>query len=77
MDGGDPPRDATADFERALEALGTEPFVLRLYIAGNSSRSQAAIENVKKICDEYPEGPLRASTSSTSTRTGQRSPRTS
>ncbi len=47
------PRDATADFERALAALETEPFVLRLYIAGNSFRSQAAIENVKKICDEY------------------------
>jgi len=45
--------DTTADFERALEALGTEQFVLRLYIAGNSARSQAAIENVKRICDEY------------------------
>ncbi|MEN6517777.1 MAG: circadian clock KaiB family protein [Methanospirillum sp.] len=47
------PRDATADFERALAALETEPFVLRLYIAGNSYRSQTAIENVKRICDEY------------------------
>jgi circadian clock protein KaiB len=50
---GEAPIDATAEFERALEAFETEPFVLRLYIAGNSSRSQAAIENVKKICDEY------------------------
>ena len=53
MDDEELPDDATAEFERALEALGTEPFVLRLYIAGNSARSQAAIENVKKICDEY------------------------
>ena len=45
--------DATAGFERALAALETEPFVLRLYVAGNSARSQTAIENVKKICDEY------------------------
>jgi circadian clock protein KaiB len=45
--------DTTVEFERALEALETEQFVLRLYIAGNSLRSQAAIENVKKLCDEY------------------------
>ena len=46
-------RDTTAEFERALAALETEQFVLRLYVAGNSARSQAAIENVKKICDEH------------------------
>ncbi len=45
--------DATARFERALAAAKSEPFVLRLYVAGNSTRSRAAIENVKKICDEY------------------------
>jgi circadian clock protein KaiB len=27
--------------------------VLRLYVAGNSIRSQHAIENVKRICDDY------------------------
>lgn len=45
--------DATAEYEQALERLTTEPFVLRLYVAGNSARSQTAIENVKQICDEY------------------------
>lgn len=53
MDDENGPRDATAAFEEALERLETEPFVLRLYVAGNSPRSQAAIENVRKICDEY------------------------
>lgn len=52
MDDGQIP-DATAAFEEALARFETEPFVLRLYIAGNSYRSQTAIENVKKICDEY------------------------
>jgi len=45
--------DVTADFEQALKNKGTEQYVLRLYIAGNNFRSQTAVENVKKICDEY------------------------
>jgi circadian clock protein KaiB len=48
-----PPGGATDAFERALAARGTERYVLRLYVAGNAPRSQAAIENVKRICDEY------------------------
>jgi circadian clock protein KaiB len=47
------PADVTADFEQALETLKTEHYVLRLYIAGNNFRSQTAVENVKKICEEY------------------------
>jgi circadian clock protein KaiB len=45
--------DVTAEFEHALEKKKTEQYVLRLYIAGNNFRSQTAVENVKKICDEY------------------------
>jgi len=45
--------DVTADFERALTEKETEKYVLRLYIAGNNFRSQTAVENVKKICEEY------------------------
>ena len=30
--------------------------MLRLYIAGNNLRSQTAVENVKKICEEYLKG---------------------
>ncbi|MFA4848403.1 MAG: circadian clock KaiB family protein [Methanoregula sp.] len=45
--------NVTAEFERALKKLKTEHYMLRLYIAGNNFRSQTAVENVKKICEEY------------------------
>lgn len=45
--------DVTADFELALARKNTEHYTLRLYIAGNNFRSQTAVENVKKICEEY------------------------
>ena len=45
--------DVTAEYEAALEKRKTDYYVLRLYIAGNNPRSQAAVENVKKICEEY------------------------
>ena len=48
--------DVTAEYEAALEKRKTEHYVLRLYIAGNNLRSQMAIENVKKICEEYLKG---------------------
>ncbi len=43
----------TSEYETALEKRKTEHYVLRLYIAGNNPRSQTAVENVKKICEEY------------------------
>jgi len=48
--------DVTEDFEAALERRKTEHYVLRLYVAGNNFRSQLAVENVKKICEEYLKG---------------------
>ena len=48
--------DETAEFEEALEQQKTEHYVLRLYIAGNNLRSQMAVENVKKICEEFLRG---------------------
>ncbi|MDD1715338.1 MAG: circadian clock KaiB family protein [Methanoregulaceae archaeon] len=50
------PEDVTEEYEQALKEMKTERYVLRLYIAGNNLRSQKAVENVKKICDEYLEG---------------------
>lgn len=32
---------------------GREPYLLRLYVAGLSTRSSTAIRNLRKICDEY------------------------
>ncbi|MCK9590829.1 MAG: circadian clock KaiB family protein [Methanoregula sp.] len=48
--------DVTDDYETALKKRKTAHYVLRLYIAGNNSRSQNAIENVKKICEENLKG---------------------
>jgi circadian clock protein KaiB len=45
--------DVTREYEHALEQKKTEYYVLRLYIAGNNFRSRMAVENVKKICEEY------------------------
>lgn len=45
--------DVTAEYEAALLKRKTDDYMLRLYIAGNNLRSQAAVENVKKICEEY------------------------
>ena len=48
--------DVTEEYEHALEQKKTDLYILRLYIAGNNPRSQVAVENVKKICEEYLEG---------------------
>ena len=48
--------DVTEEYERALRQKKHEHYVLRLYIAGNNFRSQAAVENVKKICEENLKG---------------------
>jgi circadian clock protein KaiB len=48
--------DVTAEFEEALQRRKNEHYVLRLYIAGNNLRSQLAVENVKKICEEFLKG---------------------
>jgi circadian clock protein KaiB len=47
------PGDVTEEYEHALKQKKTEHYVLRLYIAGNNLRSQTAVENVKKICEDY------------------------
>jgi circadian clock protein KaiB len=40
-------------FQRALAALGTEPYTLTLFVSGASDSSALAIANVRKICDEH------------------------
>ena len=56
MSGYRAPGEATAEFERALERLTAEPFVLRPHIAGASHRSVTTVENARRICDEYLHG---------------------
>ena len=48
--------DVTSEYEAALVKQKTDHYVLRLYVAGNNLRSQIAVENVKKICEEYLKG---------------------
>ncbi len=45
-------RSATDEFEAALERPDKH-YVLRLYVAGMTPRSQKAIENIKEICETY------------------------
>ena len=42
--------------EAALAKRGREKYVLRLYVAGATPASTAAIINIKKICDENLKG---------------------
>lgn len=46
-------KDATEAFEEALRKSEKERYVLRLYIAGMSPKSMAAVDNIKRICEEY------------------------
>ncbi len=48
--------DVTDEYERLLQEESSARYVLRLYIAGNSPRSQVAVDNVRKICDEHLKG---------------------
>ncbi len=48
--------DVTDEYERLLQEKSSARYVLRLYIAGNSARSQVAVDNVRKICDEHLQG---------------------
>jgi circadian clock protein KaiB len=48
-----PPENTTAAFERALtHQPEAHTYILRLYIAGMTSRSTAAIENIQSICEQ-------------------------
>lgn len=47
------PRDAQAELEKAFASSGKNKFVLRLVIAGTTRRSNAAVANLKAICDKY------------------------
>ncbi len=46
-------RDCTEAFEEALAKTGEGKYILRLYVAGMGPKSIQAINNIKRICDEY------------------------
>jgi circadian clock protein KaiB len=41
------------EFEENIQKQDNEPYVLRLFVAGITPRSQRAIKNLKKILSEY------------------------
>jgi circadian clock protein KaiB len=49
-------KTAKETFDQLLEEKAKEKYVLRLYIAGLTPRSQAAIKNIKNICEEHLNG---------------------
>ena len=46
-------KDSTAAFEEALAKTVDGKYVLRLYVAGMGPKSVQAIDNIKRICEEY------------------------
>ena len=47
---------STDEFDLRMSQLKKGKYILRLSISGASSRSALAIENLKKICEEYLQG---------------------
>jgi circadian clock protein KaiB len=45
------------EFEKSTKKSKAPKYVLNLYVAGLSPRSQAAIENIKKLCSQHLKGP--------------------
>lgn len=56
MTEGKPARSSTEAFEKALNNSKTTQHVLKLYVAGNTARSQAAIMNIRRVCEEHLKG---------------------
>ncbi|HEY9651551.1 MAG TPA: circadian clock KaiB family protein [Coleofasciculaceae cyanobacterium] len=48
--------NSTEAFEQAITELDDRYYCLRLYIAGTTVYSINALENIKKICEEYLQG---------------------
>ena len=46
-------RDTLARFEELVATLAQPNYVFRLYVAGITPRSSAAIANVRRICEQY------------------------
>ena len=44
------------ELAKKAEKRGKEKYVLRLYVAGMSTQSQRAVENITKICEENLKG---------------------
>ncbi len=52
-------KNSTRDFERACAESAKAIYSLKLYVTGSTPRSVAAIENIKRICEEQLKGRYR------------------
>jgi circadian clock protein KaiB len=52
----DSSQEPAEDFEKASEEAHNGKYVLRLYVAGMSPRSVRAIENIRKMSEQYLKG---------------------
>lgn len=43
-------------FEENIKKSQNENYLLRLYVSGSTPKSVSAIQNIKKICEEYLQG---------------------
>jgi len=50
------PKKTTEVFDQLVLQKAKEKYVLRLYVAGLTLRSQKALNNIKKICEEHLRG---------------------
>ncbi len=51
-----PPREAITEFEAALKGDDSAHYLMRLYVAGMSARSRAAVDNLRAICEQHLSG---------------------
>ncbi len=49
-------KTSTAAFERRLKAANKQKYLLRLYVAGMTTKSKRAIQSIKEICDQHLHG---------------------
>lgn len=49
-------KDSLEKFEETTSNTSNETYLLRLYVTGYTPNSVRAIENIKKICEEYLKG---------------------
>ena len=53
------PQNQYEAFDRALKKSERQTYRLRLYVTGATPKSRRAIENIKRICEEYLKGRYR------------------
>jgi circadian clock protein KaiB len=46
-------KNSLAEFEKALEGMPGQKFILKLYVTGASAISSKAVENIRNFCEEH------------------------